>query len=271
MNSMTTRRTHASRCRSGVDGLRAWLKPRRFWFDSRGRHRAQRDACDVAAARLRSSNAEQPVLTRKCVGSSPTGGTFVGELDAHHPLDARAVQRLNAGSTCRRSLVRSQPRAPRRVLPEARNPVFYSGKHGFDSVCDTSRTTPSSNGSGSEFTNLRTVVRVHPESLLGLRSGIRLVSKTDQRGSIPRWPANMASSLPGGGVGFIRRTCRVRSPGLLPTSATASSSPGGDGSPTYCMRRVRSPGSLPPVPLAQRPVLSPDERPTNVRLVHGTR
>jgi hypothetical protein len=81
MNSMTTRRTHASRCHSGVDGLRAWLKPRRFWFNSRGWHRTQRVACDVAAACLRSSNAEQPVLTRKCVGSSPTGGTIAGEAD----------------------------------------------------------------------------------------------------------------------------------------------------------------------------------------------
>src|SRR4051794_40994827 len=31
--------------------------------------------------------------------------------------DARAVQRVNAGVTCRRSLVRSQPCAPGRVLP----------------------------------------------------------------------------------------------------------------------------------------------------------
>jgi hypothetical protein len=68
----------------------------------------------------------------------PTGEAAVfqavpGEFDPHHPLDARAVQRLNAGPTRRRSLVRSQPRAPRRVLPEARNPVSHSGKHGFDS------------------------------------------------------------------------------------------------------------------------------------------
>ena len=51
-----------------------------------------------------------------------------------------------------------------------------------------------------------------------LRSGIGLVSKSDQRGSTPRRPASMASSSPGGEAGFIRRTCRVRSPGLLPGS-----------------------------------------------------
>ena len=32
------RRSHASRCHSCVDGLRARLKPGRFWFDSRGWH-----------------------------------------------------------------------------------------------------------------------------------------------------------------------------------------------------------------------------------------
>lgn len=45
----------------------------------------------------------------------------------------------------------------------------------------------------------------------------------------------------------------------------------GDRSPTYCRRRVRFPGSLPRVPLAQWQVLSPDERPTKVRFLHGTR
>jgi hypothetical protein len=43
--------------------------------------RLQPVARDVAASRLRSSKAEQPVLTRKCVGSSPTGGTIAGEAD----------------------------------------------------------------------------------------------------------------------------------------------------------------------------------------------
>ena len=52
----------------------------------------------------------------------------------------------------------------RRVLPEARNPVSHSGKHGFESHTRCLM-APSSNGSGSEFTNLRMVVRVHPESL----------------------------------------------------------------------------------------------------------
>ncbi len=78
-----------------------------------------------------------------------------------------------------------------------------------------------------------------------------------------------ASRSPGGDVGLIRRTCRVRSPGLLRrnarcgstwleravrdretggsnplTSTMASSSPGGDRSPTNCTCRVRFPGSL---------------------------
>ena len=155
--------------------------------------------------------------------------------------------------------------------------------------------------SGSESTKLRMVVRVHPESRnallardLGshefpqggpspqgdfrslLRGGPKSigparVSKTRQRGSIPRQPASTASSSPGGGIGLIRRTCRVRFPGLLPNGDMASSSPGGDGSSTHCRRRVRFPGSLPHVPLAQRQVQSPDKRPTKVRLLHGTR
>jgi hypothetical protein len=120
----------------------------------RARRSRPRDPC------LRSSKAEQPVLTRKCVGSSPTGGTMRtrplgaalrsrrsrGRFEPCRPLhlcprstkvvsqprkprasvrfrprarprfdriaNARAVQRMNAGVTCRRSLVRSQPRAP---------------------------------------------------------------------------------------------------------------------------------------------------------------
>jgi hypothetical protein len=131
--------------------------------------------------------------------------------------------------------------------------------------------------SGSESTKLRMVVRVHPESRYATlgnsrpRSGIRWVSKTRQRGSIPRRPASTASSSPGGGIGLIRRTCRVRFPGLLPDDDMASRSPGGDGSSTHCRRRVRFPGSLPRVLLAQRQVQSPDKRPTKVRLLHGTR
>ena len=145
----------AERQRHGVTGR-----------DNRIRRRARRsrprDPC------LRSSNAEQPVLTRKCVGSSPTGGTMrtrplgaalrsrrsPGRFEPcrplHHALaarrscagpvnrrcrfdsdrgldaisNARAVQRMNAGVTCRRSLVRSQPRAPGRVPPAGQEAGF---------------------------------------------------------------------------------------------------------------------------------------------------
>ena len=94
------------------------------------------------------------------------------------------------------------------------------------------RKTPSSNGPGSESPNLRMAVRVRPESRRSyagvtkdrLRSGIGLVSKSDQRGSTPRRPASAASSSSGGEVGFISRTCRVRSPGSLPGSVSTAAS-----------------------------------------------
>jgi hypothetical protein len=44
-------------------------------------HAARRMRRRCVMPRLRSSKAEQPVLTRKCVGSSPTGGTIAGEAD----------------------------------------------------------------------------------------------------------------------------------------------------------------------------------------------
>src|SRR5262249_45339918 len=134
--------------------------------------------------------------------------------------------------------------------------------------------------SGSEIPNLRMAVRVRPESRRSyagvtidrLRSGIGLVSKSDQRGSTPRRPASAASSSPGGEVGFIRRTRRVRSPGLLrrPSgswradhlgvrAALQAARAGFDS-----LARYR-------VPLAQRQVQSPDERTTEVRVLHGTR
>jgi len=133
---------------------------------------------------LRSSNAEQPVLTRSDVGSSPTGGTTrtgslgatlrsqrsLGGFETRRPLHARAVQRVNAGSTCRRSLVRSQPRAPRSCSSSGQgNRALNPGTRVRFPYTTLSmfRTTPSSNGSGSEITNFRMVVRVHPGSLLG--------------------------------------------------------------------------------------------------------
>jgi hypothetical protein len=101
---------------------------------------------------LRSSNAEQPVLTRSDVGSSPTGGTTrtgslgatlrsqrsLGGFETRRPLHARAVQRVNAGSTCRRSLVRSQPRARSHVVffQWPRKPGSQSGNTGSIPVHD---------------------------------------------------------------------------------------------------------------------------------------
>ena len=114
--------------------------------------------------------------------------------------------------------------------------------------------------------------------------------------AISRWPVTAASSSPGGEVGLIRRTCRVRSPGLLRTfevwlnlvrargsgprdwwfesthlDDTASRSPGGDGSLTNCRRRVRFPGSLRTRSVSTVAVQSPDKRQRKVRVLHGAR
>ena len=77
--STSTRRTYASTRHSCVAGLRARLKTERFWFDSRGWHVPRRRMRRSPRHCLRSSKAEQPVLTRKCVGSSPTGGTIASQ------------------------------------------------------------------------------------------------------------------------------------------------------------------------------------------------
>ena len=102
----------------------------------------------------RSKTVLRSAVNRGGVGSSPAAGAVrakptgeasafqavPGEFDSRRPLDARAVQWLNAGLTCRRSLVRSQPRAPGRVLPGwPRNPGFQSGNTGSIPVHDASR------------------------------------------------------------------------------------------------------------------------------------
>lgn len=146
--------------------------------------------------------------------------------------------------------------------------------------------------SGSESPNLRMAVRVRPESRQNharitidrLRSGIGLVSNSDQRGSTPRRPASAASSSPGGEAGFIRRTCRVRSPGLLRrserrlTGGCAAARIGtwradhlGVIAVTHAARAGFDSLARYLVPLAQRQVWSPDERSTEVRVLHGTR
>ena len=74
----------------------------------------------------------------------PTGEATVfqtapGEFDSRRPLQMRAqFSGLNAGSTRRRSLVRFQPRAHRRVLSVARNPASHAGNTGSTPVHDTS-------------------------------------------------------------------------------------------------------------------------------------
>lgn len=136
-------------------------------------HRLDSDHSSVAkryCARLLTEEVHVRVVPLELVRVRPTGEAAAfqavpGEFDSRRPLDARAVQRLNVGLTCRRSLVRFQPRARRRVLPaglgiRALNPAT---RVRFPYTTRT-RWTPSSNGSGFEITNLRMVVRVHPES-----------------------------------------------------------------------------------------------------------
>jgi hypothetical protein len=208
-------------------------------------------------------------------GEVPAPRAEPGEFDSHDPLHARAVQRLNAGVTCRRSLVRSQPRArPSHVVFfQRQGPRFLTpGNTGSTPVHDT-LPTPSSNGSGSEITNLRMVVRVHPESLcfilgrdLGSHGSPKHISGVRFLDGLRTW---QAAHLVVGSVSYAERA-GFDSLACYRPSTLASSSPGGDGSLTYCRRRVRFPGSLPRVPLAQWQVLSPDKRPTKVRLLHGT-
>lgn len=132
--------------------------------------------------------------------------------------DARAVQRLNAGLTYRRSLVRSQPRALTcRVLPTGQGIRFLTPATRVR-LPYTIPTTPSSNGSGSEITNLRMVVRIHPESLK-----FRGVAQPGQSARF----------------GTVRLVVQIHSPRRY-----GGQSPGGDGCPTNSTRRVRSPGPL---------------------------
>jgi hypothetical protein len=99
----------------------------------------------------RSKTVLRSAVNRGGVGSSPAAGAVrakptgeasafqavPGEFDSRRPLHARAVQWVNAGLTCRRSLVRSQPRVPGRVLPGwPRNPGFHSGNTGSIPVHD---------------------------------------------------------------------------------------------------------------------------------------
>lgn len=151
---------------------------------------------------LRSSNAEQPVLTRQCVGSSPTGGTT-----RTRPLGAALrCQRRSGGFESRRPLERPcstkvvrrsrKPRASVRFRPRARS--FQRSKTVLHSAVNRG-------GAGSS-------------PAAGAR--LRLLTDQDLRLRISGWRfesarSHAASSSPGGEVGFIRRACRVRSPGLL--------------------------------------------------------
>ncbi len=131
--------------------------------------------------------------------------------------------------------------------------------------------TPSSNGSGSETTNLRMAVRVRPESHIGRDLGSAwFPSPTSGVRFLDGLRARQAAHLVVRSVSYAERAgfdplaCYdilsevwlnlVRARGSGPRDwwfesthldDTASSSPGGDRSPTNCTRRVRFPGSLP--------------------------
>jgi hypothetical protein len=94
------------------------------------------------------------LLAQDAVGSSPTGGTM-----RTRPLGAALrCQRRSGGFESRRPLQR--PRSTKVVqLPRKRLASVR-----FRPRARYTTPTPSSNGSGSEITNLRMVVRVHSES-----------------------------------------------------------------------------------------------------------
>jgi hypothetical protein len=122
----------------------------RFQGVARRAGRRMRRRCGIASvARMQSSrflpgSVLVQVQPEARVRARPTGEAAAfqavpGGFDSHRPLDARAVQRLNAGPTRRRSLVRSQPRAPRRVLPGGQGTRSLTpGNTGSTPVHDTS-------------------------------------------------------------------------------------------------------------------------------------
>lgn len=78
--------------------------------------------------------------------------------------------------------------------------------------------TPSSNGLGSDITNVGMEVQVLPESL-GLRSGISLDSKSEQQGSIPWRPACVVLASRTANAGRQPKINWVKVPGTTPFAA----------------------------------------------------
>ena len=154
-----------------------------------------------------------------------------GEFDSRSPLHARAVQWLNAGLTCRRSLVRFQPRVPRRVLPDGKEPGL-SNRTTRVRLPYTTLATPSSNGSGSEITNLRMVVRVHPESPLQaaiwdhigfqVRSaGFDSSTACEHGKQLTWWWGRFHTPNVQGSIPWLATTTASSSPGVIAVSRTA--------------------------------------------------
>jgi hypothetical protein len=206
------RRTRASRSHSRVVGLRARLKTERFWFDSRGWHVPRRRMRRPPRHCLRSSKQSSRFLPGSVLvrvqpeapsRARPTGEAAVfqavpGEFDSRSPL-AGSIQAARSTSCS------SSRQGTRSLTPD---------NTGSTPVHDTC-TAPSSNGSGSEITNLRMVVRVHPESLSQAAIWDHIGFQVRSAGFDSSTACDTASSSPGGEIGFIRRTGRVRSPGLL--------------------------------------------------------
>jgi hypothetical protein len=172
--------------------------------------------------------------------------------------------------------VRIPSSAPSALAARRSCGCLVSGWRRFDSDRGLDRATPSSNGSGSEITNLRMTVRVRPESRIWAVIWDQIGFQVRSAGFDPSTAcARQAAHLVVRSVSYAERAgfdplaCYfevwlnlVRARGSGPRDwwfesthldeDTASSSPGGDRSPTNCMRRVRFPGSYELVPLAQR-------------------
>jgi hypothetical protein len=178
----SARRACASRCHSCVVGLRARLKTERFWFDSRGWHVSARGVHSLDASPLHCLMRTRPLgAALRCHRRS---GGFESRRPLQRPRSTKVVQLPRK----RLASVRFRPRA---------------------------LATLSSNGSGSEITNLRMVVRVHPESRCWAVIWDQIGFQVRSAGFDSSTACSAASSSPGGEIGFIRRACRVRSPGLL--------------------------------------------------------
>ena len=75
-----------ARCRSSTEGLCAWLKPERFWFDPRGRHYTERSdmqrKCEVCrksfnAKPCKVAQGKGRFCSMKCFGRSQLRGQWV--------------------------------------------------------------------------------------------------------------------------------------------------------------------------------------------------